>query len=88
MAEDKDTNVKKLPTVESDVTPEMAAAALEMQKGKQEKIIGYIISPDMLVGLLDVCEDIPGRYYKKIVPLLQNCPQLVEGDDGKVRVNQ
>lgn len=54
----------------------------------QDRILGYIIAPDALVALLEICEDIPFRYSKKIVPTLQGSSQLVEGADGSARVVQ
>ena len=77
---DKD-KVTEFPTADPD-----DEAGGEQEKPQQSRVIGYIISPDVMVGLLDVCEDIPGRYYKKIVPALQSSSQLVEDEDGKARV--
>lgn len=86
MNDDKDkSNVADFPGKDSigDI-PEVALEALK--KGRQDRIVGYIISPDVFVSILDTCEDIPGRFYKKIVPALQASAQLVEDADGNARV--
>lgn len=84
-------NVTELNTGAENLTPEQVAAALtgdraDIENAGEGRIIGYILAPEVLVGLLDICEDIPGRYYKKIVPALQSSSQLVEGADGVARI--
>jgi hypothetical protein len=91
MADKSKENVTDLKTGLHDLTPEqqemIASKALDNGKNTGEgRIIGYILAPEVLVGLLDICEDIPGRYYKKIVPALQSSSQLVEDKDGTARI--
>ncbi len=87
--DNEDKKVSTLPGHEdaAEINAEIPAEALAaLQNGSQDKLVGYIISPDVMAGLLDCCEDIPGRYYKRIVPALQSAAKLIEGADGMARV--
>ncbi len=90
-ADNKDTVTPIVETGLDDMTDEqraaLAAQALAPEENaRQERIVGYILAPEALVALLDICEDIPYRYSKKIVPTLQQSAQLIEGADGVARV--
>ena len=81
MAEDKDDNVTN---INADIDPDKAAEAL--QKGGQSRLVGYILSPESMAELLESCNDIPGRYYKRMAPRLMSASQLIETEDGKFNV--
>jgi len=81
---DKDKgNVTDLPTVPPEDVPAEAAQAAE---SGANKLVGYILSPESMAELVDQCENIPGRYYKRMVPALQNASQLIEKADGTFTV--
>ncbi len=82
---DENANGAEAPTVTADIPADAAAAALADKPG-QLKLVGYIIRPDVMAGLLDICEDIPGRHYKRLVPGLQSSAQLVEDEHGQMRI--
>jgi hypothetical protein len=87
--DNEDTKVHTLPGHEDppEINAEIPAEALAALKNSgEDKLVGYIISPDVMAGLLDICEDVPGRYYKRLVPGLQSAARLVEGADGVARV--
>ena len=81
---DKKDNVTDLPTVPPEDVPPEAQDALK--KSGQSRLVGYILSPESMAELIDQCENIPGRYYKRMAPCLMNASQLVETEDGKFNV--
>ena len=66
---------------DSEENPATAAPDAE-QKGEQKKLVGYIIMPDAMAELVEQCENIPGRYYKRMQPLLTSAQPMFEHEDG------
>ena len=83
MADEKN-NVTDLPTIDPEDVPDEAKDALK--KSGHSRLVGYILSPESMGELLDQCENIPGRYYKRMAPCLMNASQLVETEDGTFNV--
>lgn len=80
------TKVTDLPRIPDGEVPDAAAEmAGDLEDGKS-KLVGYILSPESMAELADQVENIPGRYYKRMVPALQNASQLIEKPDGTFTV--
>ncbi len=78
---DKKENVTDLPVVPPEDVPQAAKDA-----ASQNRLVGYILSPESMGELLEQVENIPGRYYKRMAPCLQNASPVFEDGDGEVRV--
>lgn len=86
MNDKTDKTVSKLPLVPEGEVPQEAADALAEKGDGQNRLVGYILSPESMAELADQVENIPGRYYKRMVPALQNASQLIEKPDGTFTV--
>lgn len=87
MSKDDDkNNVTDLPTAgDNPQGPDLPGESPDAKSGAA-RLVGYILSPESMAELVEQVENVPGRYYKRMAPCLQNASQLIETPDGKFNV--